>query len=59
MWKNQNNILSNLESLKHDPLIEQHNRITVNVDNALKEIERKLMGIVPNWSAPYTIKEQV
>ena len=59
MRKNQNNILSYLESFKHDPLIEQHNRITENVDDALKVVERKLMGIVNDGSSSMTAEEQV
>jgi len=38
--KNQNNILLYLESFKYDSHIEKHNTITVNLDDALKVVER-------------------
>lgn len=60
MRKNQKNIISFLETFKHDPLIENSNNIRIEVKDALEVIERKLSGNinVGNGGA-LTIEEQV
>jgi phosphatidylinositol kinase/protein kinase (PI-3 family) len=44
MRKNQKNIISYLDSFKHDPLVENPPNIKVEIKDALEVIEKKLMG---------------
>ncbi len=44
MRKNQKNILSFLDTFKHDPLIENSSNIRIEVSDALEVIEKKLSG---------------
>jgi len=60
MRKNQKNILSFLETFKHDPLIENSNNIRIEVKDALEVIERKLSGNMNMGNGgALTIEEQV
>ena len=46
MRKNQKNILSFLETFKHDPLIENSNNIRIEVKDAL-EVKMETLGKKP------------
>ena len=60
MRKNQKNILSFLETFKHDPLIENANNIRIEVKDALEVIEKKLSGNMNTGNGgALTVEEQV
>lgn len=60
MRKNQKNIISYLDSFKHDPLQEMQTGIRVEINDALEVIEKKLTGNINiDSGAALTVEEQV
>ena len=57
---NHKNIISYLESFKHDPLIEASNNVSIKTEDALEVVDKKLTGNVNVESAtPLTVEQQV